>query len=180
MIRTLLGRNLAGSAGSSSRQQIVSRIVGLSQCRSYAAIPNANIVSKSGSRYRKRSFRADQITHHPVLQAELKRTPLFDFHKQNGAKMVPFAGWEMPLSYGTIGQSRFPPVFEMSSSGSLYLCRFSHCTRPRQDRCWTFRRVSYAPTRLYRRIVSRIPLLPLSFLSQLASSMVFDLVSAPQ
>jgi glycine cleavage system aminomethyltransferase T len=39
-------------------------------------------------------------------QAELKRTPLFDFHKQNGAKMVPFAGWEMPLSYGSVGQSQ--------------------------------------------------------------------------
>ncbi|KAH8086381.1 putative aminomethyltransferase mitochondrial precursor [Filobasidium floriforme] len=52
-----------------------------------------------------RSFRADKITNHPILQAELKRTPLFDFHKQNGAKMVPFAGWEMPLSYGTIGQT---------------------------------------------------------------------------
>ncbi|KAG6844828.1 hypothetical protein H0H87_003395 [Tephrocybe sp. NHM501043] len=35
---------------------------------------------------------------------ELKRTPLYDFHIQNGAKMVPFAGYSMPLAYGDVGQ----------------------------------------------------------------------------
>lgn len=35
----------------------------------------------------------------------LQRTPLYDFHVKNGAKMVPFAGWNMPLSYGDVGQS---------------------------------------------------------------------------
>ncbi len=29
----------------------------------------------------------------------LLRTPLFDIHKALGAKMVPFAGWEMPVQY---------------------------------------------------------------------------------
>ncbi|GAA5995997.1 glycine decarboxylase subunit T [Rhodotorula paludigena] len=29
----------------------------------------------------------------------LKRTALYDFHKQHGAKLVEFAGWEMPLLY---------------------------------------------------------------------------------
>lgn len=38
----------------------------------------------------------------------LQRTPLYDFHVKNGAKMVPFAGWNMPLSYGDVGQSEFP------------------------------------------------------------------------
>src|SRR5437867_8082080 len=31
----------------------------------------------------------------------LKRTALFDAHKALGAKMVPFAGWEMPVQYPT-------------------------------------------------------------------------------
>ncbi|RUS74580.1 hypothetical protein EGW08_017661 [Elysia chlorotica] len=31
--------------------------------------------------------------------AELKRTALYDFHLAEGAKMVPFAGWEMPVKY---------------------------------------------------------------------------------
>lgn len=31
----------------------------------------------------------------------LKRTPLFDTHKQAGAKLVDFGGWEMPLHYGS-------------------------------------------------------------------------------
>lgn len=29
----------------------------------------------------------------------LRRTALFDFHVKRGAKMVPFAGWEMPVQY---------------------------------------------------------------------------------
>jgi len=31
----------------------------------------------------------------------LKRTSLYDAHKKLGAKMVPFAGWEMPVQYPT-------------------------------------------------------------------------------
>ncbi|MGX9351160.1 glycine cleavage system aminomethyltransferase GcvT [Shimia sp. W99] len=31
---------------------------------------------------------------------ELKRTPLYDLHVELGAKMVPFAGYEMPVQYG--------------------------------------------------------------------------------
>jgi hypothetical protein len=37
-------------------------------------------------------------------QEPLKRTPLYDFHVKNGGKMVPFAGWSMPLNYGDVGQ----------------------------------------------------------------------------
>lgn len=32
----------------------------------------------------------------------LKRTPLFEVHRQLGAKMVPFGGWEMPVQYAGI------------------------------------------------------------------------------
>ncbi|ADI14208.1 glycine cleavage system aminomethyltransferase GcvT [Truepera radiovictrix] len=31
----------------------------------------------------------------------MKRTPLFDLHLEHGARMVDFAGWEMPLQYRT-------------------------------------------------------------------------------
>jgi aminomethyltransferase len=34
-----------------------------------------------------------------TTQAALKRTPLFDVHRALGAKLVPFAGWEMPVQY---------------------------------------------------------------------------------
>ena len=30
---------------------------------------------------------------------ELRRTPLYEAHKALGAKMVPFAGYEMPVQY---------------------------------------------------------------------------------
>ena len=32
----------------------------------------------------------------------LQRTPLFDRHREGGAKLIPFAGWEMPLQYDGI------------------------------------------------------------------------------
>ena len=33
------------------------------------------------------------------LQEDLKRTVLYDFHVDHGAKMVPFCGWSMPVQY---------------------------------------------------------------------------------
>ncbi len=30
---------------------------------------------------------------------KLYRTPLYQFHVDQGAKIVPFAGWEMPVQY---------------------------------------------------------------------------------
>lgn len=35
------------------------------------------------------------------MAVHLKRTALFDAHVAAGARMVPFAGWEMPLHYGS-------------------------------------------------------------------------------
>jgi len=35
-------------------------------------------------------------------EAPLRRTPLFDAHVAMGAKIVPFAGWEMPLRYSSV------------------------------------------------------------------------------
>ena len=34
--------------------------------------------------------------------SRLKRTPLYESHLAAGAKLVPFAGWEMPVSYQSI------------------------------------------------------------------------------
>src|SRR5215471_9421304 len=31
----------------------------------------------------------------------LRRTPLYELHRRRGAKMVPFAGYEMPVQYPT-------------------------------------------------------------------------------
>ncbi|EJC99651.1 aminomethyltransferase [Fomitiporia mediterranea MF3/22] len=36
-------------------------------------------------------------------EEQLRKTNLYDFHVENGAKMVPFAGYSMPLSYGSVG-----------------------------------------------------------------------------
>jgi aminomethyltransferase len=35
----------------------------------------------------------------PPAADTLRRTPLFDRHERSGARLVPFAGWEMPVQY---------------------------------------------------------------------------------
>lgn len=35
-------------------------------------------------------------------EGELKKTPLYDLHRQLGAKLIPFAGWEMPVWYSSV------------------------------------------------------------------------------
>ncbi|MGH2837226.1 MAG: glycine cleavage system aminomethyltransferase GcvT, partial [Thermoleophilaceae bacterium] len=40
----------------------------------------------------------------PPATETLRRTPLFDRHRAAGARLVPFAGWEMPVQYEGIRQ----------------------------------------------------------------------------
>ena len=35
-------------------------------------------------------------------EEELRRTPLYELHKELGAKIIPFAGWEMPVWYSSV------------------------------------------------------------------------------
>src|SRR5215212_2025049 len=55
----------------------------------------------------------------------LKRTPFHDFHRQTGAKLVEFAGWEMPILYRSIvdehEQTRNSgSIFDVSHMGRLH------------------------------------------------------------
>jgi glycine cleavage system T protein (aminomethyltransferase) len=54
----------------------------------------------------------------------LRRTPLFELHVAAGARMVPFAGWEMPLQYaGVVAEHRAVRAdcgaFDVSHMGEL-------------------------------------------------------------
>jgi aminomethyltransferase len=54
----------------------------------------------------------------------LRRTPLFDRHREAGAKLVPFAGWEMPVQYEGIRQEHLAVrgaagVFDVSHMGEI-------------------------------------------------------------
>ena len=54
----------------------------------------------------------------------LRRTPLFDRHKALGAKLVPFAGWEMPVQYTSIREEHEAVrtgvgVFDVSHMGEI-------------------------------------------------------------
>lgn len=61
------------------------------------------------------------------MSAELLRTPLYDLHLELGAKMVPFAGYEMPVNYpgGIIAEHRqcreSAGLFDVSHMGQLRL-----------------------------------------------------------
>src|SRR3982751_5652531 len=54
----------------------------------------------------------------------LKHTPFYDFHVNAGARMVDFAGWEMPILYRGIGEEheqtrRSGSMFDVSHMGRL-------------------------------------------------------------
>jgi aminomethyltransferase len=56
--------------------------------------------------------------------SELKRTPLHRIHVDSGAKMVPFAGWEMPIEYaGLVGEHNAvrtsAGIFDVSHMGEI-------------------------------------------------------------
>ena len=59
--------------------------------------------------------------------SDLKRTPLHDLHAEQGAKMVPFAGWEMPVQYpmGVLNEHlhtrAHAGLFDVSHMGQLIL-----------------------------------------------------------
>ncbi|KAI6140491.1 glycine cleavage T-protein/YgfZ, C-terminal domain-containing protein [Pisolithus tinctorius] len=46
----------------------------------------------------------ERIGEAEVFTVKLRKTGLYDFHVLNGAKMMPFVGYAMPLSYGSVGQ----------------------------------------------------------------------------
>src|SRR3954468_15052992 len=56
--------------------------------------------------------------------SELKRTPLRDFHAARGARLVDFAGWEMPVQYRSILEEhkavrRTAGLFDVSHMGEV-------------------------------------------------------------
>jgi aminomethyltransferase len=61
-----------------------------------------------------------------MTDAPLRRTPLFDEHVALGGRMVPFAGWEMPVQYtGVVDEHRAvrtaAGLFDVSHMGELWL-----------------------------------------------------------
>ena len=55
---------------------------------------------------------------------ELRRTPLYDAHVAAGARLVPFAGWEMPVQYAGVSAEHLAVrsacgVFDVSHMGEI-------------------------------------------------------------
>ncbi|MBX7157799.1 MAG: glycine cleavage system aminomethyltransferase GcvT [Verrucomicrobiae bacterium] len=61
-----------------------------------------------------------------MASTHLKRTALYESHLQAGAKIVPFAGWEMPVSYTSIMEEHKAVrneagVFDISHMGEFFV-----------------------------------------------------------
>ena len=61
-----------------------------------------------------------------ITMEKLKRTPLYSEHKELGAKLVPFAGWEMPIQYGSIIEEHLTVrnkvgLFDVSHMGEVFV-----------------------------------------------------------
>jgi aminomethyltransferase len=60
-----------------------------------------------------------------MAKGELRRTPLYDEHKALGARLVDFAGWEMPVQYSSIKTEhqavrRAAGLFDVSHMGEVF------------------------------------------------------------
>lgn len=60
----------------------------------------------------------------PAAETTLRRTALFDSHRAAGARLVPFAGWEMPVQYEGVREEhlavrRGAGVFDVSHMGQI-------------------------------------------------------------
>ena len=58
--------------------------------------------------------------------SDLRRTPLFEVHQQLGGRLVPFAGFELPVQYGSILEEHAAVrervgLFDVSHMGQLHL-----------------------------------------------------------
>ena len=61
-----------------------------------------------------------------MADAKLRRTPLYDTHRAAGARLVPFAGWGMPVQYsGILEESRAvrsaSGIFDISHMGRVHV-----------------------------------------------------------
>lgn len=61
------------------------------------------------------------------MSKDLKRTPLYSWHKEYGGQMVEFAGWEMPVAYQKgileehLGTRKFGGLFDISHMGRFLI-----------------------------------------------------------
>ena len=76
-----------------------------------------------------------------VTHCEYRKTPLYEEHVRLGARMVPFAGWLMPVQYASIVEEHQAVrnnvgIFDISHMGQLILEGARACVVPNlQHQC---------------------------------------------
>ncbi len=85
-----------------------------------------------------RSVALESVSPVPILTGvstvDLRRTPLYEAHLAAGAKLVPFAGWEMPIQYTGIKEEHLAVrhgvgVFDVSHMGQIQVHGPQACER---------------------------------------------------
>ena len=64
------------------------------------------------------------MTTHDNAVVRLKRTPLYEQHRELGARLVEFGGWEMPVQYSSILEEHqavrtYAGLFDVSHMGEF-------------------------------------------------------------
>ena len=81
-----------------------------------------------------RNLKGNAVTHGTDSGETLKRTPIFNLHSELGGKMVPFAGYEMPVQYplGVLKEHlhtrQKAGLFDVSHMGQSFLTAPDHAT----------------------------------------------------
>ncbi len=65
--------------------------------------------------------------HWEEKEAPLRRTPIFETHRRLGAKIIPFAGWEMPVWYSSVMDEHLA----VRNAAGFVPCATWVCTRQR-------------------------------------------------
>ena len=78
-------------------------------------VPRSVVTASSGI-IRKRWLRsATTVMKSSFSDASLEKTALFDYHQELGGKMVPFAGYSLPVQYAGLGKLIFIVVDKNTS-----------------------------------------------------------------
>jgi len=70
--------------------------------RSWFCLTQPYFVGQAALRTFRPAPKAKEFSWTPPQDKALRRTPLFEVHQVLGAKIVPFAGWEMPVWYSSV------------------------------------------------------------------------------
>ena len=72
--------------------------------KSWFCLTQAYFVGQVALKAARPAAKKEEYVWHPPENAPLRRTPLYEEHRKRTAKIIPFAGWEMPVWYTSVSE----------------------------------------------------------------------------